>query len=93
MTDLAQAAALTAAIQALTNAVGTIVAPAAPAAHVPIRDIFASTNAFDVSTKAGMEALSSISKPLTEPWDGSTAIFPEFLVNLQLRANKGKDFM
>ena len=85
-----QSLALTAAITALTNAITGFAAPAAPATRTPIHNIFASNDAFDVSTKAGMEALSIVSKPLDQKWDGSTSTFPEFLVNLRLRAIKGK---
>lgn len=86
-----QTLALTNAITALTNAIATIgPPPAAAAARTPIHDIFASNDAFDLSTKAGMEALTAISKPLNQAWDGSTIGFPEFLVNLQLQFIKGK---
>ena len=70
----------------LTNAIATIapIPAAVAAAHTPIHDIFALNDAFDVSTKAGMEALTTISKPLNKKWDGTTGNFPKFLVNLQL---------
>ena len=65
----AQIQALTDALTAFTTAIGTLAPSAsggapAPAAHVPIHDLTTSADAFDLYTRAGLDALKEISKPL-----------------------------
>ena len=58
--------------------------------HQPVHDLFQANDAFDLSTRSGMQAFEEISKPLIDKWDGSIATFPTFIINLKLRANKGR---
>ena len=93
----AQIEALTQALTNFTTAIAALAPPAggggAPpppaAAHVPIHDLYLSPNAFDLSTRAGLDALKEISKPLDCIWDGTGQTFPAFLVAIKLRANEG----
>ena len=87
---MADNAALAAAILALTNVLATIRAPPPPAAPVPVFDPFDSADPFDLSTRAGSTAYSTISAPLDEVWDGHVATFPSFIVALRLRGEEGK---
>ena len=81
-------AALAAAILALTNVIATMRQPAP--APTPVFDPFDSTKPFDLSTRAGSTAYSTISAPLDEVWDGHVATFPSFIVALRLRSEEGK---
>ena len=91
----AQIQALTDALTAFTTTINNIGAPPAaggrapPPAHVPIHDLDATTDAFDLAKRAGLDALKEISKPLDHVWNGSSTDFPPFLVALRLWANEG----
>ena len=89
--DPAQATALTNAIQALATAVTAMPAnPTAPAAHVPIVDLFESNQPFDLFwTRSGNDAFNKISNQLDEIWDGTVETFPLFLIELRVCANEG----
>ena len=82
--------ALAAAIIALTNVLQTIRAPPAPIAPKPVFDPFDSNDPFDLSTRAGSTAYTTISAPLDEIWDGHVSTFPSFIVALRLRGEEGK---
>ena len=81
-------AALAAAILALTNVIATMRQPAP--APTPVFDPFDSTKPFDLSTRAGSTAYTTISAPLDEIWDDHIADFPSFIVALRLRSEEGK---
>ena len=92
----AQIEALTNALSAFTTAInnigsagGTGTGAAAASTHVPIHDLYSSTDAFDLTTRAGLDAMKEISKPLDCVWDGSSSQFPAFIVALRLRADEG----
>ena len=55
-----------------------------------IRDLFASGRALNLGSRSGMDAFSEMSKPLPQTWDGNTASFPTFVINLRLRVIKAK---
>ena len=61
-----------------------------PAPHQPVHDLFLSTQPFDLSSRSGMQAFEDVSKPLIDKWDGDVSTFPTFIINLKLRANKGR---
>ena len=80
-------ASLAEAILALTNVIATMRQPAP--ASTPVFDPFDSTEPFDLSTRAGSAAYTTISAPLDEVWDGHVATFPSFIVALRLRSEEG----
>ena len=85
VTSAAQLTALTNAIQTLVAAIGVL--PTATATtRTPIHDLYSSTVAFDLSTRAGVEALKEMSAPLDTTWDGTVSDFPGFTIALRLRA-------
>ena len=84
-------ALLAAIIKSLATAVGNITpAPAPAAARAPHRNAFTRALEFYLSTRAGSTAYDAMSTPLEKLWDGSVQKFPNFIISLQLRANKVK---
>jgi hypothetical protein len=55
-----------------------------------IQDPFSSSNAFDLSSRAGESAFKLASAPLDTTWDGTTATFPAFIVSLRIRATEAR---
>ena len=79
--------AIAAALQALAAAVSAL----RPAAVPPkVYDPFASTEAFDLSSRSGSSAYAKISSPLDTLWEGDVSTFPSFVVLLRIRAREGK---
>ena len=83
----ANAAALAAAITALTNDIALIRPPAPTAA---VFDPFQEDQPYNLASRSGFQAYKDMSAPLDEIWDGTVAAFPSFVVSLRLRAEEGK---
>ena len=64
--------------------------PPRPPLPAPILDPFESDDLFDLSSRVGSLAYSTISSPLDDIWDGSVSTFPSFVVALRLRTSEGK---
>ena len=90
MANRQQAEALTAAITTLTNVVTRMVSSTPATPRTPVHDLYSSPEPFILSTRSGIQVFEKISQPLSEVWDGTIASFPVFVINLRLRANKGK---
>ena len=86
MTDTSNNA-IAAALQALATAVAALRPAVAPA---KVHDPFATNDPFDLDTRSGSSAYSTISSPLDQLWDGAVESFPSFLVALRIRAKQGK---
>ena len=84
---MADAATLAAAITALTNAIALIQAPARSA---PVFDPFIEDQLFNLASRAGDQAYTSISAALKDEdvWDGNVTTFPSFVVALRLAQKK-----
>ena len=81
------AAALTAAIMALTNAIALIRTPV-PAPQV--YDPFQVDVPYNLASRLGSQAYADVSAPLDDIWDGKVNTFPSFVVALSLRAEEDK---
>ena len=79
MTD---ATNLTAAIALLVNAINAMPRAAPPPPRV--FDPFASSDAFDLSSRSGAAAYATVSAPLDDIWDGDTSTFPSFVLSLRI---------
>ena len=75
--------ALASAISALSAAIAAMHPPAI--ITPPVLDPFASTDPFDLSSRAGASAYQLSSSPLDELWDGTVASFPSMVLSLCLR--------
>ena len=64
--------------------------PPHPTLPVPVLDPFESDDSFDLSSRVGFLAYSTISSPLDDIWDGSVSTFHLFVVALRLRTSEGK---
>jgi len=86
---MADAAALAAAISALTNTITFIRVPAPPA---PVFDTFVEDQPFNLASHAGDQAYTSISATINSEdlWYGNVSTVPSFVVALRLRAEEGK---
>ena len=74
----------------LTNLKAAITALASSRiSAVPVTDIYALNNPFDLTTRAGDRAFKDISKPLDTIWDDTVQTFPSFSSSLTRRANYG----
>jgi hypothetical protein len=78
-----QLAALTGVLTALQNQQNQ---PRAPM----VQDPFSSSDAFDLSSRAGESAFKQAGAPLDTIWDGTTATFPSFIVALRIRAAEAR---
>ena len=79
--------ALAAAITALTNAIALIRPPPPTPA---VFDSFTADQPFNLNTRLGSQAYSDLAAPLDNVWNGEVSTFPTFIVDLTLRAKKGK---
>ena len=86
MTDTSNTA-IAAALQALATAVAALRPAVAP---TKVHDPFATNDPFDLDTRSGSSAYSTISSPLDQLWDGAVESFPSFLVAVRIRAKQGK---
>ena len=80
--------ALASAISALSAAIAAMRPPPPPIIPPPVLDPFASTDPFDLSSRAGASAYQLSSSPLDELWDGTVASFPSMVVSLRLRSRE-----
>lgn len=78
---------LAAAIALLVQAINGM--PRAPAPPPQVFDPFASSDAFDLSSRSGAAAYATASAPLDDIWDGDTSTFPSFVISLRIRAREG----
>ena len=81
------AAALTATITTLTNAIALIKAPV-PSPQV--FDPFQADVPYNLASRLGSQAYADVSALLDDTWDGTVNTFPLFVVALNLRAEEGK---
>lgn len=74
------------------NALASAISAFQPSATTtpPVTNLYATNDAFDLSTRTGLNAFNAISQPLDEKWDGTTENFVSFLISLQVRAREGK---
>ena len=81
-----QATALTAALTALANAIGTI--PAAAAAPNPnnATNLHEGDTPYNIDSRSGLTALREAASPLETKFDGSTATLPNFIIGCQQMA-------
>jgi len=82
-----EAAALMTVLQALTNIIATMRAPAAP---LPIFEPFSEDQPFNLTTSLGAQTFADVCKGFKEPWDGKVSSFPYFVVKLSLRVAEVK---
>jgi len=81
------AAALTATIMALTNAIVLIRTPV-PAPQV--LDPFQADFPYNLASRLGSQAYANVWAPLDDIWDGTVNKFPSFVVALSLRGEEAK---
>ena len=69
----------------------TAVAALRPAtAPTKVHDLFATNDLFDLDTRFGSSAYTTISSPLDQLWGGAVESFPSFLFAVRIRAKQGK---